>query len=129
MVFIYSILLPRYFRLTGSLAATTLLGAVSYAALHVFDYWTVYDWLPRAALSVTFVLLWFLGPGLIKSYLTLRTGNAWVHLWAYHAIAPHVTMDTPVIVKVFPDPLNGDRHGKPTGSAVSRGTPPVFRVL
>jgi pimeloyl-ACP methyl ester carboxylesterase len=85
----------------AGLAATTLLGAVSYAALHVCEYWTVYDSLPHAALSVTCVLLWFLGPGLIKSYLTLRTGNAWVHLWAYHAIAPHVTMDTPVIVNVF----------------------------
>jgi len=101
MVFIYAILLPRYLRLTGSLAATALLGAVSYAALHVCEYWTVYDSLPHAAVSVTCVLLWFTGPGLIKSYLTLRTGNAWVHLWAYHAIAPHVTMDTPVIVDVF----------------------------
>ena len=43
----------------------------------------------------------FFGPGLIKSYLTLRTGNAWVHLWAYHAIAPHVISDTPVVVKIF----------------------------
>src|SRR5215469_17740355 len=41
------------------------------------------------------------GPGLIKSYLTLRTGNACVHLWAYHAIAPHVISDTPVVVKIF----------------------------
>jgi hypothetical protein len=38
---------------------------------------------------------------MIKSYLTLRTGNAWVHLWAYHAIAPHVTSDTPIVVKIF----------------------------
>ena len=38
---------------------------------------------------------------MIKSGLTLRTGNAWVHVWAYHAIAPHVTVDTTNIVKVF----------------------------
>ena len=101
MVFIYAILLPRYARLTGSAAVTVLLGALSYAALHLCEYWTRYDSLPHALLSVIFVVLTFLGPGLIKSYLTLRTGNAWVHLWAYHAIAPHVTMDTPLIVKAF----------------------------
>jgi len=101
MVFIYAILFPRYMRLTGSAATTVLLGALSYAALHIFEYWTVYDSAPHAVLSVLFVVLTFIGPGLIKSYLTLRTGNAWVHLWAYHAIAPHVTADTPLVVKIF----------------------------
>lgn len=37
----------------------------------------------------------------MKSYLTLRTANAWVHLRRYHAITPHVTGDTPMIVDVF----------------------------
>jgi len=101
MIFIYSILLPRYWRLTGSKSTTVLLGALSYAALHIFEYWTVYDSLPHAVLSVIFVVTTFFGPGLIKTYLTLRTGNAWVHLWAYHAIAPHVTSDTPIIVKIL----------------------------
>ena len=101
MIFIYAILLPRYLRLTGSAATTVLLGALSYAALHLFEYWTVYDSIPHAMLSVIFVVTTFVGPGMIKSYLTLRTGNAWVHLWAYHAIAPHVTSDTPVVVKIF----------------------------
>lgn len=99
MIFIYAILFPRYMKLTGSAVTTVLLGALSYAALHIFEYWTVYDSVSHAALSVLFVVLTFIGPGLIKSYLTLRTGNAWVHLWAYHAIAPHVTVDTPTIVK------------------------------
>ena len=101
MVFIYSILLPRYLRLTGSAVTTVLLGALSYGALHIFEYWTVYDSPAHAALSLIFALTTFFGPGLIKSYLTLRTGNAWVHLWAYHAIAPHVTSDTPVVVRIF----------------------------
>ena len=101
MIFIYAILMPRYARLTGSATTTVLLGAVSYAALHVTEYWTVYDSLRHGVLSVIFILLTFFWPGLIKSFLTLRTGNAWVHLWAYHAIAPHVTSDTPNIVKFF----------------------------
>ena len=101
MIFIYSILMPRYMRLTGSVAATTLLGAVSYAVVHLFEYWTVYDSAPHSALSVIFILLTFVNPGLVKSYLTVRTGNAWVHLWGFHAIAPHVTSDTPMIVEIF----------------------------
>jgi hypothetical protein len=38
---------------------------------------------------------------MIKSILTLRIGNAWVHLWAYHTIVPHVTVGTPNIVETF----------------------------
>jgi hypothetical protein len=101
MVFIYAILFPRYLRLTKSPVTTVILGGVSYAAVHVFEYWTRYDSLPHAALSVIFVLLQFGPPGLMKSYLTLRTANAWVHLWAYHAVTPHVTNDTPMIVDIF----------------------------
>jgi hypothetical protein len=101
MIFIYSILMPRYARLTGSVVATTLLGAVSYAVVHLFEYWTVYDSAQHSMLSVIFILLTFVNPGLVKSYLTVRTGNAWVHLWGFHAIAPHVTSDTPMIVEIF----------------------------
>jgi hypothetical protein len=38
---------------------------------------------------------------MIKSVLTLRTGNAWVHALSYHILAPHVIVDTPLIVKIF----------------------------
>jgi hypothetical protein len=101
MVFIYAIMMPRYVRITRSGATAVLLGAASYALVHVFEYWTVYDSAPHAILSVIFVFLTFVPPGLVKSYLTLRTGNAWVHLWAFHAISPHVTADTPNIVNIF----------------------------
>jgi hypothetical protein len=101
MVFIYAILFPRYLKLTGSSVATVLLGGLSYAIFHVFEYWTLYDSIPHTLLSAIFVMLTFVPPGLMKSYLTLRTANAWVHLWGYHAITPHVTADTPMIVKIF----------------------------
>jgi hypothetical protein len=100
MVFIYAILFPRYLKLTSPVT-TLVLGALSYAALHIFEYWTVYDSLPHALLSIIFVILTFFPPGLMKSYLTLRTANAWVHLWGYLAITPHVTADTPMIVHFF----------------------------
>ena len=101
MIFLYCILLPRYFRLSGSIVTTTILGGLTYAALHIFEYWTIYDTLTNSVLSIAFVFLQFLGPGMIKSFLTLRTGNAWVHVWAYHAISPHISFDTPNVVKYF----------------------------
>ena len=101
MVFVYMILIPRFLRLTGSAIATVLLGGLTYAGLHFWDAWTVFLSPKTTALSIIFLILTYLGPGMIKSYLTLRTGNAWVHVWAYHAFAPHTLVDTPNIVEVF----------------------------
>lgn len=101
MIFLTSILVPRYQKLTGSTAATMVLGGFTYASLHLAEYWTRYDSPAHAALSVIFIVLFFGGPGMVKTYLTLRTGNAWVHLWGYHVIWPHVTGDTPMLVKIF----------------------------
>jgi hypothetical protein len=100
MVVIYAILLPRYARLASPMTAY-LLGAVSYPATHIFESWTQYGSLQQGAASVMLVMLTFFPAGLMKSYLTMRTGNAWVHLWAYHAISPHVTIDTPLVVHDF----------------------------
>jgi hypothetical protein len=97
MIFIYAILLQRYARLFSPLVAF-LVGAVSYPLMHVFESWTRYDSLYHAAVSVIFVLLTFFPAGVMKSFLTLRTGNAWVHMWAFHAITPHVMVDTRLIV-------------------------------
>jgi hypothetical protein len=100
MIVIYSILMPRYFKLFSPMTAY-LLGAISYPTMHVFESGTRYDSLAAAVLSVTFVYLLFIPAGLMKSFLTWRTGNAWVHVWAYHAISPHVTVDTRLIVSDF----------------------------
>jgi hypothetical protein len=101
MIFLTSILIPRYKKLTGSTAATVVLGGFTYAALHLSEYWTRYDTPAHGMLSFAFIMLLFGGPGMVKSYLTQRTGNAWVHLWGYHAIWPHVTDDTGIFVKIF----------------------------
>ena len=100
MIFIYAVLLPRYARLFSSLAAF-LVGAVSYPLMHVFESWTRYDSLYHGAVSVIFVLLTFFPAGVMKSFLTFRTGNAWVHMWGFHAITPHVMVDTRLIVHDF----------------------------
>jgi hypothetical protein len=100
MVVIYSILMPRYFKLFSPMTAY-LLGAVSYPTIHIFESGTRYDSIGAAAMSLTFVYLLLIPAGLMKSFLTWRTGNAWVHVWAYHAISPHVTVDTRLVVSDF----------------------------
>jgi hypothetical protein len=100
MIFIYAILVPRYCRLASPMTAY-LLGAASYPTLHIFESWTHYDSLTHGVASIVFVFLTFFPPGLMKSFLTIRTGNAWVHMWGFHAITPHVTVDTRLIVHDF----------------------------
>jgi hypothetical protein len=101
MVLIYSILLPRYLKLTGSATTTVILGGLTYAAMHLVEGWSAFDSSRDMALSLIFVFLGYTGPGMVKSIITLRTGNAWVHTIAYHAIAPHVVIDTPLVVQAF----------------------------
>jgi hypothetical protein len=101
MIFIQCVLVPRYLALTGSTATTVILGGVTYAALHAYDGWLAFTTPGAVVLSVIFIFLQYFGPGMIKTVLTLRTGNAWVHVWAYHAIAPHTLADTPLVVKIF----------------------------
>jgi hypothetical protein len=101
LVFVQAILVPRYAQLTGSTVATVLLGGLTYAGLHAGDAWTMFGSVREVATSLVFVLLLYAVPGMFKTFLTLRTGNAWVHLWAYHAIAPHTLIDTPLVVRVF----------------------------
>jgi len=101
MVLIYAILLPRYLKLTGSPISTVLLGGLTYAAMHIVEGWSAFGSPSDVALSLLFVLFGYFGPGMIKSVLTLRTGNAWVHALGYHAVAPHVIVDAPLVVKIF----------------------------
>ncbi|GAA1584009.1 MULTISPECIES: hypothetical protein [Kribbella] len=101
MILVYSILTPRYLALTGSVPATLVLGGLTYALLHVFDGWTNFVSPTDAVISLLYVLLFYTGPGMFKTFLTIRTGNASTHVWAYHAIAPHALIDTPMFVKVF----------------------------
>ena len=74
---------------------------VAYTLAHFLDAWLVWSTASGVLLSVIFLFFQYFGPGLIKSVLTLRTGNAWVHAIAYHSIAPHVFVDGPHVVHVF----------------------------
>lgn len=101
MVFVQCILVPRYLAITGSPVTTAILGGVTYAMLHFFSGWANFESPKSAVLSVIFLFGTYFGPGVVKAVLTLRTGNAWVHVWAYHALAPHTLHDSGLIAKVF----------------------------
>jgi hypothetical protein len=101
MILIYAILVPRLLKLTGSIATTVILGGIAYTLMHGLDAWLVFTSPTDAVLSVIFLFFTYFGPGMFKTFLTLRTGNAWVHVWAYHALAPHTLIDTPLMVKIF----------------------------
>lgn len=98
VVLLHALMLPRVHRLTGSTAATVAVGGVGYAAFHLWDAGAG-DTAPLAWAAI--LTLTYLGPGMFKAWLTVRTGNAWTHAWAYHALAPHVLLDTPLIVAIF----------------------------
>jgi hypothetical protein len=100
-IFVQALLVPRYARLTGSLGGTLALGGLTYAALHVFEGWSRFGTLRDATLTILFVVLVYAVPGAFKTLLTVRTGNAWVHAWAYHALAPHTLHDTGLVARVF----------------------------
>ena len=101
MILIYAILVPRLLKLTGSIATTVILGGIAYTLMHGLDAWLVFTSPTGAVLSVIFLFFQYFAPGMFKTFLTLRTANAWVHVFAYHAIAPHTLIDTPLIVKIF----------------------------
>jgi len=63
--------------------------------------WSSFATARNSVLSVLFAFLSYTGPGMFKSFVTLRTRNAWVHALGYHAIAPRTLLDSPMVARVF----------------------------
>lgn len=97
MIFVQALLVPRYLALTGSVPATVIVGGLTYAAMYFPEAWMTLTSLGNATLSLLFLAFVYAGPGMVKAVITVRTGNA----WAYHAVAPHTLIDTPLIVRIF----------------------------
>ena len=99
-IFIYALMFSRMLAVFRSPITVICLGGLTYAAVHFFDYWMVFTSMGAFLASLGGLFLQYFMPGVIKSVLTYRTGNPWVHLWAYHAIAPHVVLDTTHFVEL-----------------------------
>ncbi|MCC3374288.1 hypothetical protein [Cohnella sp. REN36] len=100
-VFLFAILYPRFKAVTNSAIVPIILGGLTYTALHFFDSWMVFRSSGAFLASLSALFLQYFMPGVVKSVLTERTGNPWVHMWAYHVIVPHVVIDTPHFVDAF----------------------------
>ncbi|WP_141935647.1 hypothetical protein [Microbacterium sp. SLBN-154] len=100
LVIVAALIVPRLLAITRSPTAAVIGGGVAYAALHTADGWTDYSSIPSAVVSFSLVFITYFGPGALKAYLTLRTTNAWVHAWAYHAVAPHLWADAPMFARM-----------------------------
>lgn len=101
LVVVAAIVVPRALVVTRSPTAAVVIGGLVYTGLHLFDGWTDYGSPASAATSLCLLVLQYFAPGMFKALLTVRTGNAWVHAWAYHAVAPHVWADAPLMVRIF----------------------------
>ena len=99
MIFIYSVLMPRYARLFSPTTAF-LLGAASYPAIHIFETFTRYDSPSDSLISAIFVFLFFFPRDyeVVSHHADRKRMGAYV---GFHAISPHVTVDTRVIVQDF----------------------------
>ncbi|MBB6669380.1 hypothetical protein [Cohnella nanjingensis] len=100
-VFLFAILYPRFKAVTNNAIVPIVLGGLAYTALHFFDSWMVFRSPGAFLASLSALFLQYFMPGVVKSVLTDRTGNPWVHMWAYHVIVPHVMIDTPHFVDTF----------------------------
>lgn len=101
MIFVQTVIVPRLLVVTGSFTTAVVLGGVAYTLVHMPESWMIFSSSSHIMLSIIFLFFIYFFPGMVKATITLRTGNAWTHMWAYHAIAPHVIIDTPLIVAIF----------------------------
>jgi hypothetical protein len=78
-----------------------ILGGVTYTLLHCFDAWLAYTTPAAAALSVIFLFFQYLGPGMIKTVLTLRTGKRLGARVGQPRHLAHTIVDALLIAKIF----------------------------
>lgn len=98
VVLVEAVMLPRVLAVTGSTAVTVAAGGLAYALFHLWDHGVMDQGL---LVGAALLLLTYAGPGAFKAWMTVRTGNAWTHAWAYHALAPHVLVDTALVVQIL----------------------------
>lgn len=97
MVLVQSILAPRLAILSGSWEGGAVLAGIAYGVYHLREFYLEWHTLPQVAVSLSWVtqIAFF---GVLKAITTLRTGNAWLHIFNTHL--PHLA-EAPEVVRVL----------------------------
>lgn len=96
-----AIVAPRAMKLTGSATTTVIILTFVYAFFSASDGGVVFESGGHAFFTILYWVVHNIGPGLIKAMLTVRTGNSWLHMYAYHVMSFHIWADAPTVAFLF----------------------------
>jgi hypothetical protein len=96
-ILIQGLLAPRLAILTKSWISGSMLAGVTYGLYHSREFYLEWGTASQVAVSLAWItqLSFF---GVLKAVSTLRTGNAWIHIFNTHM--PHLS-EAPEIVRIF----------------------------
>ena len=101
VIMVQAIFTPRILRLTNSTITTTIFVAFAYAFFSASDAGIAFESAGHAFYALLYAIVHNIGPGLIKAILTVRTGNSWLHMFAYHVLSFHAFADAVTVAFVF----------------------------
>lgn len=101
VIMVQAIFTPRIMRLTNSTITTTIFVAFAYAFFSASDAGIAYESGGHAFYALLYAVVHNIGPGLIKAILTVRTGNSWLHMYAYHVLSFHAFVDAVTVTFLF----------------------------
>ncbi|MEM7124720.1 MAG: hypothetical protein AAF702_00245 [Chloroflexota bacterium] len=101
VIMVQAIFTPRLMRLTNSTITTTIYVAFAYALFSASDAGIVFESGGHAFYALLYAIVHNIGPGLIKAILTVRTGNSWLHMFAYHVLSFHAFADAVTVAFLF----------------------------
>ncbi|MEM7029119.1 MAG: hypothetical protein AAF629_05965 [Chloroflexota bacterium] len=96
-----AIVAPRIMKLTNSPITTVVVLTFTYAVFSSTDGGVVFDSGGHAFYVILFWVTRNVGPGLVKAMLTVRTGNSWLHMLAFHVMSFHIWADAPTVAFLF----------------------------
>ncbi|MEM7115301.1 MAG: hypothetical protein AAF614_22865 [Chloroflexota bacterium] len=96
-----AIVAPRIMKLTNSPITTVIVLTFTYAMFSSTDGGVVFESGGHAFYVILFWVTRNIGPGLVKAMLTIRTGNSWLHMIAFHVVSFHMWADAPTVAFLF----------------------------
>ena len=97
MILIQSLLAPRMAILTKSWISGSVLAGLAYGLYHSREFYMEWSSISQVVVSLAWIMqLAFFG--VLKAVSTLRTGNAWIHIFNTHL--SHLT-EAPEVIRIF----------------------------